>query len=210
MKTNELQNIWKNINSEIDLKTTDELDQLLTETTRRTMNKFLFIIGLDIIVCIGLIAFLIITALNRPGDLIYQVNNTIIGLITLISLIASLYSWNKLQNNKYNLPLKDWLEERIKLLSKWLSGKYSTLYFVLLPILLLLILLSIHVYYEYKPFVEVMKNEESIFGLIAGFAIGLFVAYYSVNKIRKYQLKNLEFLKELYSRLWKEGCQSAP
>jgi len=201
METNELQNIWKNIDSEISLKTTDELSQLLTIKTKKTINKFLFIISLDIIVCVGLIVFLITTALNRQGDIIYQVNNSILCLITLISLIVSLLSWNKLKSNKFNLSLKDWLEQRIKLLSRWLLGKYSKGYIFLIPVLLVMINLSIHVYYEYKPFIEVMKNEESLYGLIIGFPIGLFVSYFAINKIRKYQIKNLEFLKELYGHL---------
>lgn len=201
METNDLQNIWKNIDSEINLKTTDELNQLLTAKTRKTINKFLLIISIDILVCIGLIAFLFTTALNRQGDTIYLVNNSMLGIFTLFALIVSILSLIKLQNNKYNLPLKDWLEQRIKLLSKWLLGKYSKLYIVIIPVLLAMINLSIHVYYEYMPFTEVMKNVESIYGLIAGFIIGLFVSYYAVNKIRGYQIKNLEFLNELHSRL---------
>lgn len=209
METNELQNIWKNIDAEIKSKTVEELNQLLTVKTRKTINKLLFFIALDIIVCVGLIVFMITTTLNRQTDIIYQVNNSILCLITVISLVASLYSWNKLQNNEFNLSLKDWLEQRIKLLSKWLLGKYSKGYIVLIPILVALIILSIHVYYEYKPFTEVLKNAESIYGLTAGFTIGLLVSFFVVNKIRKYQLKNLEFLKELYSRLWKANYQLA-
>jgi hypothetical protein len=198
MENNEIENTWRNIDSKISSKSKDELNQLLTLKTRKTMNKFFYILSADITVCIGLIVFLIITALNRKGDIIYQVNNTLLCLITLISLLVSLLSWKKLQNNKYNLSLKDWLEQRIKLLSSWLSGRYSRLYIVLIPVLLVMINLSIHVYYEYKPFIEVMKNEESIYGLIIGFLIGLLVSYYAINKIRRYQLKNLEFLKELH------------
>ncbi|MCX6320651.1 MAG: hypothetical protein NTX93_02450 [Bacteroidia bacterium] len=201
METNELQNIWKNIDSEISLKTTAELNQLLTIKTKKTINKFLFIFSIDIFVCVGLIVFLIITALNRQGDIIYQVNNSILCLITLISLIVSLLSWNKLQNNKFNLSLKDWLEQRIKMLSRWLLGKYSKGYIFLIPVLLVMINLSIHVYYECKPFLEVMKNKESIYSLVIGFPIGLFVSYFVISKIRKYQIKNLEFLKELYAHL---------
>jgi hypothetical protein len=201
METNELQNIWKNIDSEISLKTTEELNQLLTIKTKKTINKFLFIFSLDIIVSVGLIVFLIITALNRQSDIIYLVNNTILCLITLIALIISLLSWNKLQSNKCNLSLKDWLEQRIKLLSRWLLGKYSKLYIVLIPLLLVMINLSIHVYFEYKPFLEVLKNEESIYGLVIGFPIGLLVSYFVISKIRKYQIRNLEFLKGLYSHL---------
>lgn len=201
METNEFQNIWKNIDSEINLKTIGELDQSLSAKTRKTINKFLFIIGIDIIVCIGLIIFLIITSLNRQDDLPYQINNSILCIITFISLVVSLLSWNKLQNNTQNLSLKDWLEHRIKLLSGWLTDKYSRLYIVLIPILLIMINMSIHVYYEHKPFIEVIKNEESIFGLIIGFLIGLFVAWFVVNKIRRYQIKNLEFLKEVLGQL---------
>ena len=201
METNELQNIWKNIDSEVSLKTTEELNQLLTIKTKKAINKFLFIFSIDIIVCVGLIVFLIMTALNRQNDIIYQVNNTILCLITLTALIISLLSLNKLQSNKCNLSLKDWLEQRIKLLSRWLLGKYSKMYIVLIPILLVMINLSIHVYFEYKPFLEVMKNEESIYGLVIGFLVGLLVSYFVISKIRKYQIRNLEFLKGLYSYL---------
>ena len=68
METNELQNIWKNIDSGIQLISPDELKQKLADRTGKTINKFLFIIGVDIVVCIGLIVFLIYTAMNRMED----------------------------------------------------------------------------------------------------------------------------------------------
>jgi hypothetical protein len=201
METNELQNIWKNIDSEISLKTTSELNQLLTIKTRKTINKFLFIFSIDVFVCVGLVVFLILTALNRQSDIIYLINNSILCLITLTSLIISLLSIKKLQNNKYNLSLKDWLEQRIKLLSGWLLGKYSKFYIVLIPLLLVMINLSIHIYFEYRPFLEVIKNGESIYGLAIGFLTGIFASYFVISKIRKYQIRNLEFLKGLYNHL---------
>lgn len=201
MENTELQRIWKNIDSEIGLKTTDELNQLLNNKIRKTINKFFVILSIDIIVSAGLIVFLIVTALNRQDDIFYLINNSILFLITFSALIISLFSLNKLNRNQCNLSLKDWMEQRIKMLSGWLLGKYSKLYLVLIPLLLVMINISIHVYYEYKPFVEVMKSEESIIGLIAGFLVGLFVSYYAINKIRKYQIKNLEFLKELHAQL---------
>jgi len=201
MENNELQNIWKNIDTEIKSKSVEELNLLLTAKTKKTINKFLFIIGIDVIVSVGLIIFLIITMLNRKEDTIYQVNNSLLCLITIISLVSSIYSWNKLHNNEFNLPVKDWLGQGIKLLTKWLLGKYSKLYIILIPILMAMIMLSIHVYYEHKPFTEVFNNQESIYGLAVGFIIGLSVSWYAVSKIRRYQLENLEFLKELYNRL---------
>jgi hypothetical protein len=201
METNNLQNIWKNADSEINLKSAAELNQILSVKIRKTMNKFLVILSIDIIVCVGLILFLVITAFNRQSDILYLVNNSILGLITIASLLISLLSLKKIQNNKYNLSVKDWLEQRIKLLSGWLLGKYSKLYIAIIPILLVLINLSIHVYYEYKPFIAVMKDSESIYGLIIGFIVGLAVSLYTINKIRKYQINNLEYLKTLYSSL---------
>jgi len=201
METNEFQNIWKNIDSEIMLKSKEELDQIFTVKSRKIINKFLLIFTIDLITCAGLIVFLIVTLLNRPGDLIYQIINSLLCLFTLFAFIASLFSYNKLQNNEFNIPLKEWLEQRITLLKRWLLGKYSKSYLILLPILVLMIMLSIHVYYEYKPFVEVMKNKGSIIGLLVGYPIGLLVAFYGINKIRKFELRNLEYLKELHQRL---------
>ena len=201
METNELQNLWKKADQEINLKSAAELNQILATKFRKTMNKFLVILGTDVIVCVGLIVFLVITAFNRQGDILYQVNNLILGLITLTALLVSILSWKKIHDNKYNLSVKDWLQQRIKLLSGWLLGKYSKLYIAIIPILLVLINLSIHVYYEYKPFITVMKDGESIYGLIVGFAVGLVVSLYAMTKIRKYQINNLEYLKTLYSSL---------
>jgi hypothetical protein len=201
MENNELQNAWKNIDAKINRKTTDELDHYLTYKCRKTMNKFIFILSIDIVTAIGLIAFLIFTSFNHQGDLIYQINNLILGLVTLSALVISFLSLKKLQGNRFNLPLKELLEQRIKLLSAWLLGKYSKLYIVLIPVLVAMIMVSIHVYYEYKTFLEVMRNAESIYGMVAGFTIGLFVSFFAVRKIRKYQLKNLEFLNDLHRQL---------
>lgn len=201
METDRLQNIWKNNDTNIKLKTINELNQSLAARSKQTINKFRIFFVIDTSVCVGVITFLIITALNRQGDALYQANNAVLSLFTLISLVISLMSWNSLHNNKFNLPLKEWVEERIRLLSKWLLGKYSKLYIVLIPILLVMINISIHVYYEYKPLVEVFKNEESVIGLILGFIIGVFVSFYAINKIRRYQIKNLGYLKEIHGQL---------
>jgi hypothetical protein len=201
METHEIENTWKNIDPVTNLKSPEELDQLLTSKTRQTVNKFLGILAIDIAVSLGLISFLVITAINRPGDNFFLANNTLLCLATLAALVVSVTSWYKLNNDKFNLPVKDWLKQKIKLLSGWLLGRYSKGYFIIIPVLLVMIEVSIHVYFENKPFTEVMKSEESVTGLIVGFIVALAVSYYAIDKIRKYQLKNLDFLKELYARL---------
>ncbi len=201
MENNELQKIWKTIDTEINQKSKDELNLLLTSKTKQTINKFLVIMIISILICIGLLIYLTITSLNRQNDLLYLINNATLGIVTIISLISGLLSWYKIQNNRYNQPLKIWLEERIHLLSKWLTGRFSKLYLFLIPFLYVLIVFSIHVYFENKSFIEVLKTEESIIGLIIGAPIGLFVSYFAVRKIRKFQIHNLEFLKDLHGRL---------
>ena len=201
MENNELQKIWKTIDTEINQNSKDELNLLLTSKTKQTINKFLVIMSISILVCIGLLIYLTITSLNRQNDLIYLINNVTLGIVTIISLLSGLLSWYKIQNNKFNQPLKNWLEARINHLDKGLTGRFSKLYLFLIPFLCVLTVLSIHVYFENKLFTEVLKAEESIIGLIVGIPIGIFVAYFAVRKIRKYQLNNLEFLKDLHSRL---------
>ena len=204
MENNELQKIWKSVDFEINERSKDELNLLLVSKAKQTINKFLIIIISSVFASIALIIWLIITSINRKDDIIYLINNATIGIITVFSLLSGLISWYKLQNNKYNQSLKSWLEERINILSKNSSERFKNLYIFLLPFLCITITLSIHVYYEYKPFVEVLKTEESIFGLIFGIPIGLFVAFYVLKKIRKFSLANLEFLKDMYDRLCNE------
>jgi len=201
MENNELQKIWKTIDSKINQISKEELNFLLASKTRQTINKFLVIMGVSIFICTGLLTFLAITALNRQNDLIYIINNVTLGIVTLISLLSGLLTWYKIQNNRYNKPLKNWLETRINLLSKWLTGRFSKLYLYLIPLLYVLTVLSIHVYFENKPFIDVLNTEDSVIGLIVGAPIGIFVSYFGARKIRSYQLNNLEFLKDLHNRL---------
>lgn len=204
MENNELQKIWKSVDFALNQKSKDELNLLLTSKTKQTINKFLVTMSISILICIGLLIYLTITSLNRQNDLMYLLINATLGIITIISLISGLLSWYKLQYNRYDQPLKSWLEERINLLSKWLTGRLSKLYIYLIPFLYVLLVLSIHVYFENKSFIEVINTEESIIGLIVGTPIGLYIAFYGARKVRKYQLNNLNFLKDLHVRLCKE------
>lgn len=193
------------MDTETHQKSREELNLLLVSKAKQTISNLLIITGVSVIVCIGLIVFLIFTSLNRPDDFIYLINNTILGIITLLSLVSGLFSWYTMRSNRYNQPLKNWLDERIRLLSRWVTGKFSKLYLFLIPFLYILTVLSIHVYFENKAFMDVLKTEESVIGLIIATPIGLFVSYYVIRKIRNYQLKNLAFLKDLHHRLCNVG-----
>jgi hypothetical protein len=203
METNELQKIWKDAGREMHQKSKDELNLLLTHVTRQTINKFMLTIGVGILTGVGVIIFLSYTSLRRPDDTIYLINNLILGVISLISIFAGLISWHRLQSRKSDQPLKSWLETRIGVLTRLVKGKFNRLYILAIPVIYALTVLSIHVYFENKPFMEVLGTEESVIGLIVGTPVGLFAAFYTVRKIRRNEVANLEFLQDMYERLCK-------
>jgi len=200
MENNEWKDLRKSIESEITPLSKEELNLMLESKTKQTVNKYIVILGVSVAVSAGLLIYLLITSLNRQDDLFFLLNNALLGILTLGSLISGLWSWYKLQNNLYDLPLKFWLEERIEFLSRWLNRKSAKWSLFLIPVLYVLIVLSVHVYFEHRLFVEVLQTEESLVGLIVGAVVGLTVSFYVFRKIRKYPLDNLEFLRRLYQK----------
>ena len=201
MENIELQKIWKKADKDIYQRSKEEIDMLLQSKARQTINKFLFVIGISTIVCIGVLVFLTIASLNRQDDIMYLINNITLGVLNLLSLTAGLIAWHEMQKKHFNQSLKNWLEGQIYFLSKWIKGKYRNLYLFIIPLLYMLTVLSIHVYFENKTFIEVLSNEESVVGLIVAAPVGLFISFYLAKRIRKYQLQNLDFLKDLHSRV---------
>lgn len=205
IENKELQKIWKRVDTEINQKSKDELNLLLASKAKQTINKYIVMIGLSIVICLGLITWLIIASLNRQNDLIYLINNATLGVIIFISFIYYLSSFYKLQNNRYNYSLKDWLEVRVNILSGWLNGRFNKLEFYLFPLLFILTFLSIHAFYANLDFMEVFKSEkfleEDMWGMIVFTPIVLAGGFYTLIKTRKYCLKNLAFLENLHERL---------
>lgn len=196
MENNDFQNIWKTIGSEIQFKSKEELNQLLAAKMRKLLNRYIYHFITSAVICLGFLVFLIITMVNRWDDPLYRLNNLLLCAFTLVALVSSSWFIVALENNKLNLPLKKWLRYKIDILSKWIYNKTA---FFLIPILFTMTILSIHVYYEKKPFVEVIKTEESIIGLLIGFIIGLTVSYIGLIKIRRGHRSNIEHLKSLYN-----------
>lgn len=201
----ELQKIWKNVDGEINQKSSDELNLLLTSKARQALNKFVVINAVSIFICIAVIVWLAITSFNRQDDVLYLVNNAILGATVFISLYHGLTVWYKLRNKKCDTSLKTWFEIRINILSKWLNGKLHNIEFYLFPLLYILTFLSIHVYYSGFDFIELFQSEkflnEDIWGIIVFTPIILALGFHYMIKTRKYYLQKLEFLKELHGRL---------
>lgn len=198
MENDELQNVWRNINQSITPNSKEELNQLLLSKTKSTMNRYLYFIGVSGIISALFLTFLIITMINRWDDIYYRSINLMLGLYTVFAMVSSIKSFTILNYANTNIPLKDWLKQRIEMLSKWLSSK---IVFYILPLISMLCILSIHVYYEHKLFIDVIRTEESIFGLIFGLIIGITVSYLGLKQIRNQQRNSLDYLKELYTNI---------
>jgi len=198
MENNDIQNIWKTIGTEIQFKSKEELNQLLANKTRKVLNRYIYNFITSAVICLGFSVFLIVTMVNRWDDPLYRLNNLLLCALVIMALISSVWSIVTLENNKLNLPLKEWLRYKIDILSKWIYNKTA---FFLIPILFVMTSLSIHVYYENKQFVEVVKTNESVIGLLLGFIIGLTVCYVGLIKIRRGHRSNLEHLKSLYNQI---------
>lgn len=199
MGNDELQKLWKNF--EIKPKPKEELNILLTSKARAAMNKLFAIRIFSILVCLGLLTFLAFATYNRITDKLYLANNILLATLTLVALFSGLISLSNFQNYRYDVPLQNWLEYRIKKLSGILEKKVKWLLPLLVLVLFILVQFSIHVYYEDKLMKEVFASEESLTGLIFGTAIGLAVSYYGAIKVRKVQSDTLEFLRDLHKRL---------
>ncbi|NOX84759.1 MAG: hypothetical protein GXO86_02155 [Chlorobi bacterium] len=198
MTTDSLQNIWKNIDSGIEQKPKKELESILEKKIKKTMNKFYVSLGISMTISIGFLIFLIMAAIRKPDDILYQINNYLLSVLVLFALGSSIWSWYKLQYNKNNLPLKEWLELRIKWLSKWLYNKW--VYF-LLPVLFILTFFSLHFYNPYLSFTEVTENPESLIGILVGILVGGVVVFFVFRANRRSHRRKLEYLKELLEEL---------
>ncbi|MDA3905866.1 MAG: hypothetical protein PF484_07310 [Bacteroidales bacterium] len=205
MEDDELQKIWKSVDSEINEKSRGELNLLLTSKAKQTLKELIILDIIAIPICVGVMVWLIVSSINRPDDKLYLANNILLGIFILIALVYCIWYWTKFQRNKFNLSTKDWLEERINLLSIWLTGRFRKLEFYLFPLIFILTDFSIHVYYTNLYFKEVFISdkflEEDMWGMIIFTPILLAGGFYGLIKIRKYHMKRLEFLKDLHSRL---------
>jgi len=201
MENSDLHNLWQGAVQGQQIKTGDELAGIIDSKAKKTANRFLFTTAVSGGISIGVIAFLTITAMNRTGDFFYILNNITLGIITVISLGSAIYSWRNLQNNRYSMSLKKWLETDIAMISKSLKGKLSKVYIIVIPVIYILLILSINIYYSNKMYIDIFQSEDSVIALIIGTIIGLSVSFYVERKIRRYHLKNLNTLEELHRQI---------
>ena len=205
MENSELQRIWKTLDAGVNQRSEEELNLLLASKARQVYNEFLIVNLTAVPVCAGVLVWLIFSTANRLNDGLYVANNMILGTIVLFAFVYGISEWKRFKRNKRDKPVKDWLEREISLLSKWLVGKYQRIDFYLVPVLYMLTFLSFHVYYSGLYFKDVFRSEkfleEDMWGIIIFTPILFAGLFYSLIKLRRHQVKKLQFLKDLHNRL---------
>ena len=200
MENNDLQKIWKSIDSKIEPKSDNELQRILESKSRKILSRFYFANLATFLITAGFFTFLILSLINRWDDIYYRINNLVIGVVSLIALVFELFALRILKKNQPAYSLKEWIESSISYLNRELKQRFS---YYILPFIAIPTILSINVYFSQDSFADIFKDEKSIYGLIFGFIGGMIVGYVFLFRYRKYQTKNLNYLKELYDRLCK-------
>ena len=104
MENNELQAIWKTLDTGGQQRSKEELQLLLRSKARHTMNRFVTETLISILISAGLFVYLIITSINRADDMYYLAINIILLVITLISLVSGYLSWKTLRGSPSDQP----------------------------------------------------------------------------------------------------------
>jgi Na+/melibiose symporter-like transporter len=192
MKNNELRNIWVEVDGMLTQKSNSELKEILGEKARKTSRKFYVSAIGSIIICAGVLAFLIIALINHSNDVFYVVNNIVAGVIIIFYLIFYARLCNKLSGSKVRDSLYQSIEQNYKLLSRSLKSKADM---VFAPFLAFFLLIAIHGAFADYHLVNVTSEQETLWGLLFGILIAIGVSIYVFKSIRAYFTNQLEKLK---------------
>ncbi len=201
MKDEELRSVWENIGTESDRFTGVELNNILNSKVKKVKGRFYTVLAISAAVSIIVIALLVKASVDRSSDTIYVLNNVLLGIITLISLISAVYSRYKLSSNSFAVSVKESIEKDIEMITRALYGKFRYVHWVVIPVIYVLVLLSINVYFDGRMFMEVLRSGEAVAALTAGLVTGLPVSYFVESRIRRYHKRNLKQLEVLYEKL---------
>ena len=195
MDKDEIKNIWQGANHSIEHFSKEEIEKLFKKKSRTIMRKFVLLFIISIILSIGLLLYLGITSVLRFDDLYFVFVNLLLIILTAYFLIEYLKGYYKLNSIKIaNGNLKEMIQQKIRLIKRYLVGtKLSSL--IIIPFVILL-MISIYVFFEKEDMIKVLALDDSIWGLIFGGIVEIIIKWWARKKIRKYYESNLTRLIE--------------
>ena len=193
MKNNDIKNQWKSMaDNRIKNYSESELNDMVIKSARKSIravypgNVFrLIIIGVIIFISTKLVIYD-----QSQGKIM-------IDLCGLIILSVSYFLWERsayiMRRYSSNIPVKQWLEERIKLIEK--STRFNIKYDWALYGAALLI--AIVFYVSYQLVLHIQPNIINVVVIPVGIAIYFLIVRHFLNKNYRNTLKNL---KDLYKQ----------
>ncbi|MBI9036630.1 MAG: hypothetical protein JEY97_00735 [Bacteroidales bacterium] len=195
MEKEEIKNIWKNIDDSSIKINYQEINKILIKKNKKIMKKIQLNLALSIVLSLGMITYLVITSISRFSDYYLLTINSILFVMTLAFLISYLRYFKNIQGfdtTKGNL--KETMKDKIHMLRN--STKRFKYGFVVVGFYFVLLIISIHVFFENKFFVTVFDETESIWGLLFGVLIGAIVTFTVFRKYLKYYDENILRMEE--------------
>lgn len=190
MDKDEIKNIWQGANRSIEHFSKEEIGKLFNQKSRTIMRKFILWFIISIILSIGLLLYLVITSVLRFDDLNFVFVNLLLIILTIFFLTEYLKGYYKLNSIKIaNGNLKEMIQQKIRLIKRYLIGtKLSSL--IIIPFVILL-MISIYVFFEKEDMIKVLVMDDAIWGLIFGGIVAIIIKWWVRKKMRKYFESNL-------------------
>ena len=195
METNDIKKIWEQTdNLEINLDK-EQLKSIIMKKNKNTFYGLVMLLAGSVIVCLGMLAYLIISASLMYPDIVYLIINAVLFIFILIILAGCVSSYKEFhQNVPENSGLNDLVEHSVRIYEKSCTQfKYQNLMII---IFLIFFNLSLHLFLIRKPFPEAFSSSHSIIGLSIGFIIGISLGIYLTKKIAKYYNTRIQQLKD--------------
>lgn len=190
MEKDEIKNTWQGTNRSIEHFSKEKIEKLFNQKSRTIMRKFILWFIISIILSIGLLLYLGIASVLRFDDLYFVFVNLLLIILTAYFLIEYLKGYYKLNSIKtVNGNLKEMIQQKIRLINRYLVGtKLSSL--MIIPFIILL-MISIYVFFEKEDLIKVLVMDDAIWGLIFGGIVAILIKLLARKKMGKYFESNL-------------------
>ena len=165
MDKDEIKNTWQGAGRSIERFSKEEIEKLFNQKSRTIMRKFILWFIISIVLSIGLLLYLVIASVLRFDDLNFVFVNLLLIILTIFFLTEYLRGYYKLNLIKIaNGNLKEMIQQKIRLIKRYLIGtKLSS--FIIIPFVILL-MISIYVFFEKEDMIKVLVMDDAIWGLI--------------------------------------------
>lgn len=199
----DLRSIWIEIEGQITPRPESELREILLYKSRQIVKRFRWVVGIGTAICSAVLVFLVIASFSLRQDVLYLINNSLLVILLVAALIQNIRFFKDLnRKTKGRGNVCDILKEKALKIDKVIQQEKQIL---LLPVISLLLLISINVYFSSGSFIRAFQDEENVWGLVFGFLAGFLVALYFTFKINRQHKKDLKVLRNYLHELETEG-----